>query len=178
MAERRYASSGTDRRYRRTNGPTYIYGNVIPKPVYEPERRRRQPEAPRRKHVSRQVRRNRRQALQMNPGYVFFIAVAAILTLVICVNYVNLQSRITSRSKNITVLQQQLAELKEENTTRYNTIMDSVNLDEVREKAQEELGMQYASPDQIVEYDSPSADYVMQYESIPENGIIARADKK
>lgn len=113
----------------------------------------------------------------MNPGYVMFLTLAAMLALVICVNYVKLQSRITKRSENITALQAELADMREENNTRYNFVMDAVNLDEIRTKAQNELGMVYASEDQIVEYSSPLADYVKQYGDIPENGVLAQSDK-
>lgn len=156
-------------------GQMYVYGNIAAKPSYEPaeyeeERKKRQ-------KASRQVRRNRRKAFHMNPGYVTFLAVAAVLALVVCVNYVKLQSRITSRSENITKLQAELADMKEENNTRYNFVMDAVNLDEIRERAQGSLGMVYASEDQVIEYTSPSADYVKQYESIPEDGVLAQSDK-
>lgn len=165
----------TGRNYRQSS-MGYVQGNVVTKPAYEPRRRNEEPERPRR--TSRQVRQNRRKALHMNPGYVIFLTVAAILALVICVNYVKLQSRLTSRSKNITAMQEELAELKEENNTRYNAVMDSVNLEEVRAKAQNELGMVYASGSQVVEYKKPSTDYVKQYESIPKDGVLARSDKK
>ncbi len=98
------------------------------------------------------------------------------MALIVCVNYVQLQSRITSRSKNITAMQEELANLREENNTKYNAVMDSVNLDEIRDKAQNELGMVYASPEQIVEYDNPATDYVKQYEDIPEDGVLAQSD--
>ena len=67
--------------------------------------------------------------------------------------------------------------MKEENNTRYNSVMDAVNLDEIREVAQGTLGMAYASTDQVIEYNSPSADYVKQYEDIPKDGVIASSDK-
>ena len=44
--------------------------------------------------------------------------------------------------------------------------MDSVNLDEIREKAMNELGIVYAT-----------GDYVKQYEGIPEDGVLAQSDK-
>lgn len=153
----------------------YVYGNVVPK--QEPGPRRQVREKPRKKE-SRQVLRNRRRAMGMNSGYVVFLGMAAVLCLVICVNYVKTQSRLTSYSKNITALQEELANLKEENNTKYNAVMDSVNLEEIREKAQKELGMVYASPEQIVEYDRPSTDYVRQYEDIPEDGVLAQSDKE
>lgn len=163
------------RRTDKAAGQTYVYGNVAAKPSYAPaeyeeERRRR-------KRASRQVRKNRRKAFHMNSGYVAFLAFAAVLGLILCVNYVKLQSKITSRSENITKLQAELTDMKEENNTRYNFVMDAVNLEEIREKAQGTLGMVYASEDQVIEYTSPSADYVKQYESIPEDGVLAQSDK-
>lgn len=162
--------------YKRPNahpGQAYVYGNVVPKPDYEPRRRSPQPEQP--KKTSARVRVNRRKALHVSRGYVVFMAVAAVLALFVCVNYVQLQSQITGRSKNITAMQEELASMKEENTTRYNVVMDSVNLEQVREKAIGEFGMTYARPDQIVEYDNPTGGYVKQYEKIPEGGKIASA---
>ena len=35
----------------------------------------------------------------------------------------------------------------------------------------------YATSDQVIEYDSPSGDYVKQYEGIPEDGVLAQSDK-
>ena len=154
---------------------TYMYGNVVKKLDREPERRK-SPTEPKRR-VSRQVQRNRKRALHMNAAYVLFLTVAATVALLLCVNYVRLQSEMTKRSKQVTALQEQLAGLKEENTTKYNAVVDSVNLDEVRERAINQLGMTYASPDQIVEYDDPATDYVKQYDNIPESGVLAQSDK-
>jgi len=151
----------------------YVYGSTVAKPVYEPQRR--EDTEHRRTRTSKQVSKNRRKALHMNRAYVVFLAVAAIAMLIVCVNYIQLRSTITSRSANITALQAELASLKEENNTKYNVVMDSVNLDEVRTTAIEELGMVYANKDQIVEYDNPTGGYIKQYEVIPEDGVIARS---
>ena len=153
------------------SGQAYVYGNTVPKPVQEPEKRRR-----RTQKVSRQVRNNQKRALRVSAGYVVFLTAAALLTLVVCVGYVRLQARITDSSKKVTAMQEELAQLREENDTRYNTVMDSVDVEEIKKAAQEDLGMVYASPEQVVEYESPSADYVKQYESIPEDGVLARSD--
>ena len=164
MAAGRTSKRQTAAYSRRSNPQSmYVYGNAVPKPEYtperEPEKRRRDPQHTRR---SRQIRQNQRKALKVNKGYVIFLTVAAVL-----------QSQITSRSRNITAMQEELADMKEENTTKYNTIMDSVNLEEVRDKAINELGMVYADKDQIVEYDNPNGDYVKQYEEIPDDGMLA-----
>ena len=140
------------------SGQAYVYGNTVPKPVREPERRRKTT-----KKVSRQVRNNQKRALRVSAGYVVFLTVAALLALVVCVGYVRLQAKITDTSKNLTAMQEELADLREENDTRYNAVMDSVNIEEIKEKAQKDLGMVYATPDQVVEYESPSADYAVSY---------------
>lgn len=162
--------------YRRNTSDSsrmYVYGSAVPKPVYEPERREYQPE--RRKKVSSQVKENRRQAMGINKAYVVFLTFAAVVMLIVCVNYVQLRSELTSRSKHITALQEELVALNEENTTKYNSIMDAVNLEEVREKALNELGMVYASESQVVEYDNPTGDYIKQYDQIPEEGVLANS---
>lgn len=154
---------------------SYVYGNVAVEA--EPGYHGQSPEKPKKK-VSKQVQKNRKQALHMNSAYVIFLTVAAVMAVIVCVNYVKLQSRITDRSKNITAMQKELANLKEENNAKYNAVMDSVNLDEIRDRAQNQLGMVYASPEQIVEYDNPATDYVKQYEEIPEDGVLAQSGKR
>lgn len=151
----------------------YVYGSAVPKPAYEPQRREYRPK--KRKKVSSQVKENRRQAMGVNKAYVVFLTFAAVLMLIVCVNYVQLRSELTSRSKHITALQEELVALNEENTTKYNSIMDAVNLEEVREKALNELGMVYASESQVVEYDNPTGDYIKQYDQIPEEGVLANS---
>lgn len=149
----------------------YVYGNVAPKPAYEPKRRVERPQQPKKK-VSRQVKQNRKQAMGINKAYVVFLAVAAVLMLMVCVNYVQLRSELMNRSKNITALQEELVALNEENTTKYNSIMDSVNLEEIRDKAMNELGMVHATENDVIEYDNPTDGYIKQYEQIPEEGVL------
>lgn len=171
MAATRRAGSRSYRQSYTNANQMYVYGNVAPQPVYEPQRR--EVEEPRRTRTSKQVRKNRSKALHMNRAYVLFLAVAAMAMLIVCVNYIQLRSSIISRSANITALQEELSSLREENNTKYNVVMDSVNLEDVRTTAIEQLGMVYANKDQIVEYDNPTGGYVKQYEEIPEDGVIA-----
>ena len=93
----------------------------------------------------------------------------------ICVLYLNLQSEVVSRSENVTAMQEQLADLTEANNTAYNSAADSVNLETVRDRAMNEMGMVYAAQGTIVEYDSPEGDYVKQYNDIPESGVLAKS---
>ncbi len=147
----------------------YVHGNVVRKEAIAAEPQRQAPQ----KKVSQQVRRNRSKALHMNRGYVVFLTVASVVVLFACVQYLQLQSEITNRSKRIISLQQQLADAKEDNTTKYNVIMNSMNIEEIRDIAMNELGMVYAQDDQIVTYQSPTEGEITQYAAIPESGIVA-----
>lgn len=149
---------------------SYVYGNAVRKQNVEQVPERKQ------KEVSQRVRMNRTKAMHMNRGYVAFLAAAAILALFLCVQYLQLQSEITNRSKHITALQQELADVKEENTTRYNAMMNSMNLEDIRNIAIQDFGMVYAGEDQIIRYQSPSGSAVTQYASIPESGVVASSD--
>ncbi len=174
MAAKNRVNHGQQYRRRGSQAP-YVYGNVAVEG--EPGYHEQSPEKPKKK-VSKQVLKNRKQALHMNSAYVIFLTVAAVMAVIVCVNYVKLQSRITDRSKNITAMQKELANLKEENNAKFNAVMDSVNLDEIRDRAQNQLGMVYASPEQIVEYDNPATDYVKQFEEIPDDGVLAQSGKR
>lgn len=150
----------------------YVYGNAVRKDHVEIQTPARQ-----QKEVSQRVRANRSKEMHMSKGYVAFLAIAAIAVLFACMQYLQLQSEITSRSNYITALQQELADAKEANTTRYNVIMNSMNLEEIREIAIQDFGMVYAEADQIIKYQRPDGNAVTQFAGIPESGIIASSDE-
>lgn len=155
----------------------YIYGNTVRKadvPLQEQEYIEQGRPARKRK-PSPQVQRNRRRALHMNPAYVAFLAIAAIAALCVCVWYLQVRAELTTRTEHLTALQQELADAREENTTRYNAVVDSVDLEQVRERALGELGMHYAGTDQMIQYPNPSGDYVKQYEDIPKDGVLSQS---
>ncbi len=116
--------------------------------------------------TSESTKANRARSLQMNIGYVTFLAVASILSVFVCVRYLRLQARYTSLQKEQTTLESTLSTLKLENDEEYNRIMNSVNLEEIREKAMNELGMVYAGAGQVITYQEPDSDYVKQYTDI------------
>ncbi len=147
---------------------SYVYGNTARKEL--------QP-VPQRPVQKKQEVRGRVQKSNMSRGYVVFLAAAAIVALFACTQYLQLQSESSNLSKSITAMQQELADAKEANTTRYNAIVNSMNLEEVREKAMNELGMVYASEEQIITYKSPTSNVVTQYAGIPKSGILASVDE-
>ena len=63
----------------------------------------------------------------------------------------------------------ELNQLKEDNDAYYSEVLTSVDLNEIRDKAINELGMQYATEDQIRYYTPGNNSYVRQYQDVPEN---------
>ena len=155
-----------------TSRGMYIYGNTVRQAEVMPQRQEEPRKEHKKKKLDRQILKNRRKAMRMNPAYVMFLSIAAVAALVVCVWYLQVRAELT------TELQQELADAKEENTTRYNVVMDSVNLEEVRNRAINDLGMGYATSDQIIEYQNPVNDYVKQYESIPKSGVLGQTTDK
>ncbi len=146
-------------------GQQYIHGTAAPKLEPEPERERRT------RHEQSQsatVRRNQERALQMNIPYVLLLMAAAICTLYLCVSYLQLQSSITARLRNIETLESTVEQLKSDNDALETRINTSVDLDYVYKVATEELGMVYANKDQVRLYNKTESEYVRQYEDIPE----------
>lgn len=153
--------NGTGSRYQVN---TYVDGNTVRKVQTAPK----QQQQPRQNtRTSSATRKNRERALQMNFSYVLFLTVAAVVTVMVCINYLKLQSESTALQKEVTSLSTQLSELKLENDSQYNRIISSVDLEQVKEVAMTELGMVYASESQIRTYDSTESDYVKQYQEIP-----------
>ena len=120
--------------------------------------------------LSEQTRANRERSMQMNVGYVAFLTITAVITVMICVNYLRLQAGYTALQKQATGLESQLSELKLANDAEYNRIIAGVDMEHVKEVAMGRLGMVYASSDQIVLYDAADKDYVKQYREVPDNG--------
>ena len=174
MAVKRYRTAAVRTvhqtgRSRRTNDgysevmTVYADGNTLRRVAAQPLREREEQPS-----VSREVLSNRERSLQMNLGYVAFLAIAAVLTVAICVNYLRLQAVCTAAQKEATSLENTLSRLKLDNDEEYNRIISGVNLEEVKEKAMTRMGMVYAKEDQIVEYEPATGDYVKQYQDVPD----------
>ncbi len=138
----------------------YVYGNAARalRPL--------EGDIPREVYLSHRARRNRERAKHMNFGYVLFLTMAITATGIGCLQYLSLQSEVTNSVKRISVLERQLNEIKDENDDTESRIKGTVGLEEVKKRAMNELGMQYATPDQIVKYKSDDTDYVRQYVDI------------
>ncbi len=147
---------------------TYVDGNTVRK-VQRTAEIRPERDAREEYRQKRAVRRNQDKALYMNGPYVFALTVAALITLVLCMNYLRKQSSITTRINHIEELELQLESLKNENDTLQTRIDTYVDLDHVYKVATEELGMVYANKNQIFLYDKTESEYVRQNEDIPKH---------
>lgn len=144
----------------------YVYGNTARRLEVLPEM---EPKRTGQRVPKNAIRKNREKARHMNPAYVMFLSVACVVTFVVCFRYIQLRSEITGRIENISTLETQLSDLKIENDAEYSRVTNSVDLEEIKRIAMEELGMVYADEDQVVMYEDKEAEYFRQYEDVPKN---------
>ena len=147
----------------------YIAGNTVRK--IAPAEQRPAERTPNIKHhssVDHTVRRNQEKALNMDLPYLLALTIAAVCALYLCVNYLHVQSSITTRIHNIANLEKEVEVMKSQNDALEARINTYVDLDYVYKVATEELGMVYANKDQVLLYDKTESEYVRQYEDIPE----------
>ena len=105
----------------------------------------------------------------MSLGYLLFLSFAMLVMVGTLAFYISLQSRVTTSMKNISKLESQLNQLKQDNDEAHNRANGSVNLDEIKKIAIQQYGMTYASEGQIVTYsDGGGEDYVRQLAPIPQ----------
>ncbi len=147
----------------RQRSQAYIQGNTARKLQVVPSEYERRPV----KKNTRAARKNRERALYMNVGYVMFLVGAMILAGFVLTGYLKLQSDITNSIKHIAQLESELNTMKLDNDERYSRLTSDVNLEEVRQTAIQELGMQYAQEGQIITFNGEDNDYVRQTGEIP-----------
>ncbi len=151
-----------------------IEGNTVRRmeamPDYRQERRDRQ-QREREEELRKRRRaaaRNQEKALRMSKSYVVFLTMAVTVFGVFCGAYIKLQSDVTARMKTIASLESQITDLKADNDEAYKRINTAVDLDAIKETAINNLGMFYATEDQIVYYSVDKTDYMNQYNEIPQ----------
>ena len=122
----------------------------------------------RKKTLGNAARKNREKARHMNLGYVLFLSLALFAMGAILTVYIGLQSEITASIKNISKLESRLNTMKLDNDEEYSRISSSVDLEEVKRIAIQELGMKYAEEGQIVTFSGKGSDYMRQVADIPD----------
>lgn len=157
-----YRRTAPDSGRRLTN--TYIDGNVVRRVQTVPKQDRREQQ---KRSASINARRNREKALRMNLPYVVFLTVASIATVFVCINFLKLQAQGITYRTEIANLESRLSTMKLANDNAYEDAVSSVNMDEVKTIAINELGMEYADEGQVITYSSQDGDYIRQYQEIP-----------
>lgn len=143
----------------------YIDGNTARKLQTVPiNRNKKQKTSVRRQQVKRRVK-----VSPMNFGYIFFMMIAMLVVCVVLIGYIELQADITNRINHISKLESQLHDLRLANDEEYTKIMSSVDLEEIKRIAINELGMKYAKEGQVITYSGEGSDYVRQYKEIPDS---------
>lgn len=124
----------------------------------ERERNRREAEKLRRsqrRHENARILRLKRY--KMMKMLVFLAVISTFFTGVIY-----LQNGITTSMRSISSLEEQISDLKAENSATESRIAATANLNSVRKKAKK-LGMKYADSKQIKYYELDDEDYMSQY---------------
>ncbi len=172
----RVAYFGTQRRVNsgrteqdRYDRQAYYYedGNAVRRLEEYPEEgaRRRRPA----KRVSARALRNRARARSMSAGFVVFLTAVCVMSLVLCIHYLQLRSQLTNQSETIASMETTLSKLQADNDAYEKQVQSIIDLDDVRETALNKLDMHAASEDQIRYYQTSDDSYVRQYMSVPVN---------
>ena len=157
---------------------TYYYqdGNAVRKTEVEarpyrtalPNRKIREQELREEKlRKERLTERRRKYELRKNKILTGYMILAVALFCIMLVSYVSLQNSITTKMNHIAELQTQISEIKTDNNATESRIATSTNLEEIKDRAINELGMVYATSSQIVYYSVDGSDYMSQYHDIP-----------
>ena len=104
----------------------------------------------------------------MGKGYVLFLALVSIATLFMCVRFIQLRSTVTTQIKTLASMESELNQLTAENDALYTQTVNDVDLEHIKDVAMNQLGMNYATEDQIIWYSNNMTNsYVRQYQDVP-----------
>ena len=123
-------------------------------------------EQPRESAKERSIRRAREKAQATGRSFVIFLSVICCITMFLCVNYLQQKARITAQYEEIALLESRYDQMKRDNDARYNQVVNSVTMEDVKEAAIKRLGMHYAGADQIQYYSLTEDSYVRQYKEV------------
>lgn len=140
----------------------YIEGNTVRK-LDTVKEMQQQP-----RKVNKAVRKNRDRALYMNLPYVIFLSVALMITGVMLIGYLQTQAELTVSMKRIATLESQLNDMRLNNDEQLERINSSIDMEEIKRIAVEELGMAYAKEGQVIVVSGEGSDYVRQLVKMPD----------
>lgn len=138
-----------------------MYGNAVS--VEETKRRMEQPY----EVVDARVMRNRARANRMGLREIAGLSVACFILCCMLISYLQTQAQLTVSMKRVASMESELNNLRMSNNEELNRIEASVNLEEIKRIAVEELGMTYAKTGQVVTISDEGSDYVRQLKGLP-----------
>ena len=142
-------------RQRKPEGTGYIYGNTVRK-----QEKRIQKTYKRKKKISPQKEIS-------CLGDLIFMITALIISSCILIGYLYIQNAYTMQVKHIEQLKERLNILTQYNKDELSRINQSINMEEIKKVALEELGMEPVRNGQILYYENTETDYVKQLSDIP-----------
>lgn len=170
----------TEKRNNRAYGESYIGDNLArkqavapalpkqPERIAEPKRasepERIEPERVRR--AGKAERRERGLAASFGFAFTLIMAVAMAVIFITLVKYISLNIELSRKARTITELRKELTVSTMENDNMEMSINSSIDYDYIYKVATEELGMVYASQNQIMTYDHKDSEYVVQYKDV------------
>lgn len=94
---------------------------------------------------------------------------AIVVTLLVCVNYLKVQSDVVQLNKSIAGLEKQITSLEKENDA-LEAVLENEKYDPetVYQMAVGVLGMVYPNNNEVIYYDNQSEGYYRQYQDIPD----------
>lgn len=108
-------------------------------------------------------------ALVMDAPFVVFLTIMAIATVFVCVNFLKLQSDGINYRNHIASLESQVLEARMANDNAYENAVSSVDMNEVKQIAVNQLNMHYPKEGEVITYSVNNTDYVRQYAEIPKD---------
>ena len=124
------------------------------------------------------IRRKEKKKLQ--PGKVkhlsvmsftslLFLGTAVIVSVLLCINYLNVQAEITETKSGIKFLEEDVDVLKTQNDSVEYEVKSYVDVNYIIQTAKNELGMVQAGNSQVVFYESTPGEFMNQYKDVPKN---------
>lgn len=130
---------------------------------------RRAVEARAQRSLKKRTKRARSLARSMSAGYVAVLAAVCIISLVLCIHYLQLRSQVIHQNETAAQMETTLNRLKADNDALENQTQASLNLEEIKDTALHKLGLHYATESQIRYYNADNESYVRQYRPVSED---------
>jgi len=114
-------------------------------------------------------RRKKSKKLEMrsNRLYTFYMVFLVAVTVILMARYIDLQSAVTIKLRDIAKLETQIQNLKADNDAVEKRLATTVPVIEVKDQALNRLGMSYARDAQIKHYTVDNVDFMSQYKDVP-----------